>query len=123
MRNIQRLGQSFRFAFRGIRFTWRQEQSFRVQVAVATVVVLLMIFLPTTKLETVVLSFLIMAVLVMELLNSTLERIIDTLQPRIHPFAQEVKDMMAAAVLITAMGSLFVGILIVGPYLLRLGGF
>ena len=59
----------------------------------------------------------------MELLNSTLERIIDTLQPRIHPFAQELKDMMAAAVLITAMGSFFVGILIVGPYLLRLGVF
>lgn len=110
-------------AFHGIALTWRQEQSFRIQSAAAVALVVMMAAFPMTKAEVIILTFLIMAVLVLELLNSTLERIIDALQPRIHPFAQEVKDMMAGAVFITAIGSLIVGVLIVGPYFLRLIGF
>ena len=119
MKSVQRIGRSFLAAFYGIVLTWKNEQSFRIQIGVAFALMALMVVLPLTKPEIIILTFLIMAVLVLELFNSTLERIIDALQPRIHPFAREVKDMMAGAVLLTAVTSIVVAILIFWSYVFR----
>lgn len=40
----------------------------------------------------------------------------DILEPRVHPYAKTVKDMMAAAVLIASIGAAFVGVVIFWSY-------
>ncbi len=117
---VRNLARSFSAALHGIRSTWKSEQSFRIQTLIGAVAVFLMILFPVTKPEKIILALLIMAVLILELLNSTLERIIDALEPRIHPFAREVKDSMAATVLVAALGACVIGIFILGPYFLRI---
>lgn len=119
MIGARNLARSFAAALQGFRSTWKSEHSFRIQIVIGIGVVILMAVFPVNKPEKIILSLLIMAVLVLELLNSTLERIIDALEPRIHPFAREVKDSMAAAVLVAALGAGVIGIIILGPHLLR----
>jgi len=55
--------------------------------------------------------------LVLELLNSAVERIIDTLSPRIDVLAGVVKDILAAAVFLMSVVSVVIGVVIFYPYI------
>lgn len=116
MLSIRRLFKSFHYASRGIAVAWRSEQSFRVQVFAALVVLLLIWWFALPLWQAVALLLLIILVLTLELINSILERFVDVFKPRIHPMVQEIKDLMAGAVLIASLGALVVGALILGPY-------
>jgi len=56
-------------------------------------------------------------VLIMELINTVFERVVDILKPRIHPYARVIKDLMAATVLITSIVAVIVGVIIFYPYI------
>jgi diacylglycerol kinase (ATP) len=58
-----------------------------------------------------------MAVWTAEALNTALEFLADVASPEFHPMVEKVKDIAAGAVLISAIGSLIIGMLIVIPYL------
>ena len=119
MLSIKRLIKSFHYASRGIGIAWRYEQSFRIQAIAAAVVVALIFWFKVALGETIALILLIILVLTLEIINSILERFVDVFKPRIHPMVQEIKDLMAGAVLIASVGALIVGALILGPYLLN----
>ena len=85
-------------------------------IAAALVIVLMIVF-PLRTLERIALSLVITFVLVLELINTIMEKIVDILKPRIHHYVEIIKDMMAAAVLIASIGALVVGLLIFWPYL------
>jgi len=63
-----------------------------------------------------------MWVLITELTNTVLERVVDILKPRIHPYARLIKDIMAAVVLISCFVAIAVGIIIFWPYIKELFG-
>ena len=107
--------KSFKYALRGIVYTWAQEQNFRIQVFCAAVVFMVAFFVRVSYLETALLALAISGVLVLELVNTVAERIMDALNPRIHPYATVVKDVMAGAVLIAALGATLVGIAVLVP--------
>ena len=54
----------------------------------------------------------------MELANSAVERVTDILKPRIHDYAKEIKDIMAAAVFLASFVAAVVGLIIFLPYIL-----
>lgn len=120
MFSVRRFFKSFADAGRGLRYVFKQEQNFRVQLLAAVILVCLIIFLPLRLWETVLLVMLIMMVLTMELLNTAFEHFTDLFKPRIHPYAGLIKDIMAGAVLITSIGALIIGYLILMPHFLSL---
>ncbi len=99
---------------------WKSEQSFRVQVFAALIVLLLIWWFTVPLWQAIALLLLIILVLTLELINSILERFVDVFKPRIHPMVQEIKDLMAGAVLIASVGALIVGLLIFLPYFFNL---
>lgn len=99
---------------------FRSEQSFRIQLVAGAVVVVLAWWFSVRWFEWVVLLLLIGLVLSLELINSIFERIVDTFKPRIHPVVRDIKDMMAAAVLVASVFSLVIGITIFWPYITAL---
>jgi diacylglycerol kinase len=117
MLDLGRLKRSFGYAGRGLSRAFREEMSFRVQLAVALVVLILMFIFPLRVTEKLFLVMGIVSVLVLELINSILERLVDVYKPRLDPYVQDIKDMMAAAVLVASLGSLIVGLVIFVPYL------
>lgn len=114
---MKQLVRSFYHALRGIGYTLRYERNFLVECSVGGVVVFLMLLLPLSNIERAILIFAIAFVLVLELTNTALERVIDILKPRVHPYARIVKDVMAGAVLLSATFALMIGLLIFFPYL------
>jgi len=61
----------------------------------------------------------IMAVWTAEALNTALEFLADVASPEYHPIVEKAKDVAAGAVLISATGSVVIGLLILGPYVLK----
>jgi len=116
MNSLQKLFKSFRYATRGLKYVLKNEQNFQIEILGGLFVVILMYLFRTRSLEKIALFIVIFAVLVMELINTIFERMVDMLKPRVHPYAQLVKDVMAAAVLISSIGALVVGVIIFYPY-------
>jgi diacylglycerol kinase (ATP) len=56
-----------------------------------------------------------------EALNTALEFLCDVASPEFHPLVEKAKDVAAGAVLISALGALGIGVLVLMPALLRLG--
>ncbi len=115
--SVKNFGKSFQYALRGFVYVFQHERNFRTQVLAATLVILLMLIYPLRTWERVTLSLVITLVLVLELINTIFEKIVDILKPRIHHYVEIIKDMMAAAVLIASIGAVVVGLMIFLPYI------
>ena len=110
--SIKRLIKSFAHALRGVRVVFHSEQSFRLQSLAAVVIVLLAIWFRVNAFEWIVLLLMIGLVLTLELINSVFERIVDTFKPRIHTIVRDIKDIMAATVLLMSLVALVIGVII-----------
>jgi undecaprenol kinase len=95
----------------------RYEKNFQNQAAVALLVVIAMVYFRLTRGEKVILLLVFMEVLIMELLNTVVERVVDILKPRLHPYARLIKDLMASAVLVSAILAIVIGIIIFWPHI------
>lgn len=109
--------KSFAYAFRGIVAVAREERNFRLQLVAAVLVWALACYLRVSGSEKAVISLAIGLVLVLELLNSAVERMVDILKPRIHHYVEEIKDIMAGAVLVSSLSAVATGVIIFWPYL------
>ncbi|KKR21286.1 MAG: diacylglycerol kinase [Parcubacteria group bacterium GW2011_GWE2_39_37] len=118
MIRFKRLYKSFTYAFRGLLKTFREEQNLRVQTIAALMAIILAVFLRIERLEWALLIFSISLVILMEILNSAVERVSDVLKPRISSYVKEIKDIMAAAVLLSALSAVVIGLIIFLPYLI-----
>ena len=118
MHRITQFRKSFSHALRGLRYVANHEKNFQNQLLAAFLVVIAMIYFQVTRGEMIVLILVISGVLVMELFNTVMERVVDILKPRIHPYARLIKDLMAAGVLLVSILALVIGILIFYPYVL-----
>ncbi|MCL5011201.1 MAG: diacylglycerol kinase [Patescibacteria group bacterium] len=108
-----KLAKSFEHAFDGLKVGWQTQQSFRIQVLAALVVVVAIIALPLRYFERAILVMSIALVLGLELLNSQLEKILDILKPEYDERIKRIKDLSAAAVLIASAGAAVVAIFII----------
>jgi len=111
--------KSLQHAWLGLCMAFRTERSFRVHVAVACCVVTSLAVLPLTLGERGLLLVVTMFVLVLELINSCVERLLDLLKPRLFAYVGEIKDLMAGAVLLASVFAAVIGALILGPHFLN----
>jgi diacylglycerol kinase len=107
--------QSFKFAFQGLAFAWK-ERNFKLHIASTLVVFTLGCYCQVDKTEWMLLMLCIAAVLSLELINTALEKLVDLVSPNKHPLAGMAKDLSAAAVLVFSIASAIIGIIIFYPY-------
>ena len=117
MIDSRRFLNSVKHAIRGVSVVFKAEQSFRMQVYAALIVLISAWFFQVETFEWILLILLIGSVLTLELINSIFERIADSFKPRIHPIVKDIKDIMAGAVLIVSVIAATVGLAIFYPHL------
>lgn len=118
--SVRRFLDSFADAWRGVVYTFRHEQNFRIQIVCGIAVIALMYILGLRKHEQLVIYLLVLLILVLELVNTIIEKFLDLLKPRLHGQVAVIKDVMAAAVFIAAVGSVIIGGIIFVPYIVEL---
>lgn len=112
-----RLIKSFGYALKGLIKTFREEQNLRVQTAASLLVIFLGAYFKITVLEWSFLVLVMGLVLVAEITNSAVERITDVLKPRLNGYVKEIKDIMAAGVLLSSLAAVIIGAIIFWPHL------
>lgn len=120
MFNLKKLFYSFKFALRGFFSLVKNEQNFRVHLLVAIAVVLGGIYFHIKLWQWSLIVIMIAAVFVLEILNTVFERLTDILQPRLHHYVGEIKDMMSTVVLVASVASAIIGLLVFVPYIFHL---
>ena len=98
-----RLLGAFRYSFAGLRSAFRAEAAFRQELALCAVAVPLALWLPVTPLERLLMIGSLALVLVVELLNSAIEALVDRIGLERNPLSRRAKDLGSAAVMLTLM--------------------
>jgi len=119
MIKIRRLIRSFKYAFTGLGKVFWEEQNFRIDLIITVIILFLAQYFQVKVWELIILILIIAVVLILEIINSIFERLIDLLKPRIHQYVKDIKDMTAAVVFIGALASILIGILIFLPYIIN----
>jgi diacylglycerol kinase len=106
---------SVRHALRGVKIVFKEERNFRVQILGALAVIFLMFVFNLGLVEKGILFLLIAIVLILEMMNSILERFMDILKPRIHSYVRDMKDIAAGAVFVSSVAAAIVAAIIFYP--------
>jgi diacylglycerol kinase (ATP) len=104
--------RSFEHAYRGMIFAVRTQRNMRFHVVVAVLVLVASLLVGASKLELAVLVLTIMLVFVTEMFNTAMEFVVDLATKEYHPLAKLAKDVSAGAVLISSVGAVLVGYLV-----------
>lgn len=87
----------------------------KIHLLFTMVVILLGLLLQVSRVEWVFLLILIGGVISLELINSSIENLVDLVTEEFHPLAKKTKDMAAAAVFIFSIVSVIIGLIIFIP--------
>jgi diacylglycerol kinase (ATP) len=103
---------SFNYAVSGIITSLKTEKNMKVHYIIAILIIISSLFFDFTRIEFLLLLFSISLVVITEMINTALERVVDLITEDFHPLARIVKDVAAGAVLIAAINSIIVGYLL-----------
>lgn len=120
MINFKKLMKSFTHAFAGISYALNHDQNLVVHFIAALLVIIASIFFKVNAFEMGILGVMILLVITTEMINSTMEKIVDLITKEHRVEAKIAKDVSAGMVLITAIGSMIVGFLIFLPHIFKL---
>ena len=98
---LRRIIGAFGYSIEGFKTAWKNEYAFRqeiIAVAIGTVVALL---LQVSSFQKLVLIGVLVLVLIVELINSAIEAIVDRISLERHPLSKNAKDLGSAAVALT----------------------
>lgn len=116
MFKLKKLWFSLNYARQGLVTAWQTQPNFRWHTLALIVVVILGLVISLNNLEWALVLLISSLVLVTELINTIIERLVDLAKPRVHVYAKMIKDVMAGATLVTAIFAVIIGLLVFLPH-------
>lgn len=95
---VRRVFAAFFYSVEGFKAAWRNEFAFRQELLVAVPLAIVALFLPVSALEKLALIGVLILVLMVELINSSIEAVVDRVSFERHPLSKNAKDLGSAAV-------------------------
>jgi diacylglycerol kinase (ATP) len=102
-RGIARLLAACRNTWDGLSWAWRSEAAFRQEVVVIAIATVVALLLPVSSFQKLVLVGVLVLVLIVEIINSAIEAIVDRISLERHPLSKVAKDMGSAAVALSLL--------------------
>jgi len=106
---------SFTYAWKGFSYAFRTQLNFKVHSVTAALAILMGFLFDLSIREWLWIFLAIGVVLIAELFNTALEAFVDLVSPEYNPKAGIVKDVAAAAVMITAFLAILIGLMVFVP--------
>jgi undecaprenol kinase len=99
-------------AVKGIAHGFSRERNIKIQMIIGWLIILFSIILKIPRNDLILIVFVSFLVIILELVNTSFEKLIDFLHPDRHDEIRKIKDMMAGAVLLIVVLAVIVGILV-----------
>ncbi|MEW5766836.1 MAG: diacylglycerol kinase [bacterium] len=103
--------KSLNHAFWGVLYALKTERNMQIHTAASVIVLVGSLFLKLTRLELMALWFAVCLVLLAEMVNTSIENVIDLISDSYHPLAEIAKDVAAGAVLLASVNAIIIGYL------------
>ena len=104
-KGLTRLINALGYSRDGLKAAWQNEAAFREEILLAAIAIPLALFLARSGVERALLIGSILLILLVEILNSALEAVVDKASPEKHELAKRAKDMGSAAVLLSLLNA------------------
>ena len=98
---LSRLIAAAGYSMRGLKAAWQHEEAFRLEATLALLFVPLSFVIADQLTHQLVLLSCCFLVIVIELINSAIEAVVDRISSEIHPLSGQAKDIGSAAVFVT----------------------
>jgi diacylglycerol kinase (ATP) len=116
---LKRIFSAFFYSIDGFRAAWKHEHAFRQEVMVAVPGIVIALLLPVSRYEKLALIGVLVLVLVVELLNSAIEAVVDRVSLDRHSLSKNAKDLGSAAVMLTFLMALVTWAVVLYPLFWR----
>jgi len=100
---FRRIVNASNYSIQGLATAWRIEHAFRQEVLVFVLGVIFAFILPVSGFQKLVLIGVLLLVLIVELINSAFEPVVDRISLERHPLSKNAKDFGSAAVGLTVV--------------------
>lgn len=110
---LKRLWNALHYSLAGFAAAYKNEAAFRQELLLALVLIPAVMFLPVSATGKTLMIASVLLVLVVELLNSAIEAVVDRISLENHELAKRAKDMGSAAVMLSLVNLAVVWLLII----------
>ncbi|MDR8524176.1 diacylglycerol kinase [Shewanella fidelis] len=100
---IKRVIRATGFSIQGLKSAWKNEAAFRQELVLAAIMLPIALFVDASLVERVLLILALFLVLIVELINSAIEAVVDRISDEHHPLSGQAKDIASAAVFMSLM--------------------
>ena len=114
-KGLRRLWNALGYSRDGLAAAWKNEAAFREEILLACITMPLAIYLGKTGVERALMLGSIILILIVEILNSAIEAVVDKASPEMHELAKRAKDMGSAAVLFSLINAAIIWACVLWP--------
>ncbi|QCR37429.1 diacylglycerol kinase [Nissabacter sp. SGAir0207] len=114
---LVRIYKAAGYSVKGLLAAWKNEAAFRQEAMLAIPAIILAFWLDVTTVERILMVGAIVLVMIIEIINSAIEAIVDRIGPELHPLSGRAKDLGSAAVALAIILTLFVWAMVLLPHL------
>ncbi|MDF7659949.1 diacylglycerol kinase [Erwiniaceae bacterium L1_54_6] len=114
---ILRIVKAAGYSWQGLRAAWQHEAAFRQEAIAALVAIVVACWLDVDAVSRVLMIGSVVLVVIVEIMNSAIEAVVDRIGQERHPLAGRAKDMGSAAVLLAILLAVFVWIALLWSHL------
>jgi diacylglycerol kinase (ATP) len=98
---LKRIFFALFYSFDGFKSAWKHEHSFRQELVMVVIGIIVALFLPISAYQKLMLIAVLLLILIVELINSAIEAVVDRVSLERHSLSKNAKDFGSAAVLLT----------------------
>lgn len=120
-RSLKRFFRSFKNSFDGLKYAYRYEQSMTIHMASCIIVLILGILFHISILEWEICIMLLGLIGATELINTSIESLVDLITQEYHPLAKVAKDTASAAVFVFSLVAFICFLIIFVPKIIMIG--
>ncbi|MEA9393007.1 diacylglycerol kinase [Acerihabitans sp. TG2] len=114
---LARIYKATGYSIKGFCAAWRHEAAFRQEVVVAVIAIILACYLETDAISRILLIGSVWLVVLVEIINSAIEAVVDRIGPEQHPLSGRAKDLGSAAVTLAIVLSVFIWVTLLWTHL------
>jgi diacylglycerol kinase (ATP) len=100
---LKRIFSAFFYSIDGFKAAWKHEHAFRQEVSICVIGTVIALLLHVSAFEKLMLIGVLVLVLIVELINSAIEAVVDRISLERHPLSKNSKDFGSAAVFLTCL--------------------
>ena len=108
---IKRIFKAFTYSYAGLITTFKTEAAFRQELFLCIPLTIIALILPFSALQTYLLLFSLFLILLMELINSAIEAVVDRISDEYHELSKKAKDIGSLIVLLSFINAFAVWII------------